>query len=388
VRAIGVEERRARLSRRQLGALDVDALAGDLVGLHSSDPATVFLSAWARVDGFAVDDLEAALYDRRSLVRMLGMRRTMFVVPVDLAAVMDAACTKALGRPERKRLVGMVEDQRLAKDGARWVRRAERQTLDALAARREATAAELAEDVPALRKKLRFGEGKRWAGEMGIGSRILYLLATEGRVVRGRPLGTWLSSQYRWAAVDAWLPGGLPDLDPDEARVELARRWLWAFGPGTVADLRWWTGWPLGQTKQALARVGTVEVDLDGSVGHLLAEDQEAVEPPPPSAALLPALDPTVMGWKERGWYLGEHQAQLFDANGNAGPTVWWEGRVVGGWAQAADGEVVVRLLEDVGGEAEGRVAAEAARLTAWLDGVRVAPRFATPLQRELAAGS
>jgi hypothetical protein len=154
-----------------------------------------------------------------------------------------------------------------------------------------------------------------------------------------------------------------------------------------VADLRWWTGWPLGQTKQALARVATVEVDLDGTVGHLLAEDQEPVEPPQPSAALLPALDPTVMGWKERGWYLGDHQAHLFDANGNAGPTVWWDGQVVGGWAQAADGEVVVRLLEDLGREAEARVGAEAQRLTGWLDGVRVAPRFATPLQRELAAG-
>ena len=63
---------------------------------------------------------------------------------------------------------------------------------------------------------------------------------------------------------------------------------------------------------------------------------------------------------------------------------MWWEGRVVGGWAQRKDGEVVVRLLEDVGGEAAAAVAAEAARLQEWLGPVRVTPRFRTPLEREL----
>ena len=109
--------------------------------------------------------------------------------------------------------------------------------------------------------------------------------------------------------------------------------------------------------------------------------------PPAPSAALLPTLDPTTMGWKERGWYLGEHESVLFDSNGNAGPTVWWHGRVVGGWAQRKDGEVVFRLLEEVGREAERAVEAEAERLAAWLGDVRVTPSFLPPFQRELAGG-
>ena len=52
-----------------------------------------------------------------------------------------------------------------------------------------------------------------------------------------------------------------------------------------------------------------------------------------PWVALLPGLDSTVMGWKERAWFLGGHQHALFDVNGNAGPTVWCNGRIVGGWA-------------------------------------------------------
>jgi hypothetical protein len=110
------------------------------------------------------------------------------------------------------------------------------------------------------------------------------------------------------------------------------------------------------------------------------------VAPAPPWVALLPALDPTTMGWAGRDFYLGRHRPVLFDRNGNAGPTIWCDGRVVGGWAQRRAGEVVLRLLEDVGGEAAAAIEAEAARLTAWLGPTRVNPRFRTPLERELVA--
>jgi hypothetical protein len=94
------------------------------------------------------------------------------------------------------------------------------------------------------------------------------------------------------------------------------------------------------------------------------------------------------MGWNGRGWFLGDHGARVFDTNGNAGPTVWWDGRVVGGWAQRPTGEVVYRILEDIGREGEADVEAEAATLAEWLDasGARVLPRFRTPVERELSA--
>jgi hypothetical protein len=113
-----------------------------------------------------------------------------------------------------------------------------------------------------------------------------------------------------------------------------------------------------------------------------MLNDLEATEPVDPWVALLPALDPTTMGWLERGWYLGPHRGQLFDSSGNAGPTAWCDGRIVGGWRQTDTGEVLVDLLEDVGREAEHALEAEAARLSAWLGGVRVLPRFPSPLSR------
>lgn len=126
-------------------------------------------------------------------------------------------------------------------------------------------------------------------------------------------------------------------------------------------------------------------VDLGDATGFVLAGDLDRVEKAEPSAALLPTLDPTTMGWKERDWYLGPHASLLFDRNGNAGPTVWWDGRVIGGWSQRRNGEIVFRLLEDVGAEAIRSVEAEAARVAAWLGDVRFSPGFLPPFQRELA---
>jgi hypothetical protein len=388
VRTIGVAERQARLARRHHLAgrhSDVVTVAGDLVGLHSSDPAAVYLSAWARVDGFEYDHLADALYDARSLARLLVMRRTMFVVPVDLGGVMTAACTQALAPAERRRLTAMVAEQLVPEDTERWLSDVEQRVLASLDERGEAVATEITRDVPELALKLQFGAGKKWGGAMGLSTRVLFLLATEGRVVRARPRGSWLSSQYRWARTATWFGRDLPTLEPADARRELVSRWLAAFGPGTRADIKWWTGWTLAQVDRALSEIGAVEIDLDGGgVGYVVADDLGPVAPADGWVALLPGLDPTVMGWKERGWYLGDHAAELFDTNGNAGPTVWLDGRVVGGWAQGPDAPLRIGLLEDVGSDGQARIEAEAGRLEAWLAGTRVTPRFPTPLQRRL----
>ena len=188
---------------------------------------------------------------------------------------------------------------------------------------------------------------------------MLFLLSTEGRIARARPLGSWLSSQYRWVPMVDWV-GELPRSRRREARTELVGRWLRAYGPGTVDDLAWWTKWTKADVRAALAAAGAVAVTTDtgddpAAPAWVLADDLDdtAVDAAAPTGSspwpCCPGLDPTVMGWKERRWYLGPHRAPLFDRNGNAGPTVWVGGRAVGAWSQRAGGEVVTRLLEPVG---------------------------------------
>jgi hypothetical protein len=384
------DQRRARLGRRhrlagEAKAADVVDVARDLVGLHATDPSTVFLAAAARMKKPSIAAIERALYDDRSLVRVLGMRRTLFVEPVELVPIVYASSTATVATRNRAAIEKDVVFYGLTDDGAAWLRAVEEETYDALVARGEATGSQLSADVPLLRTQVRYGEGKAWEGLQGLTTRVLTQLGADGRIVRGRPRGAWTSTQHVWTPMAAWLGADLPVIPADEARAELARRWLRSFGPATVADLRWWTGWSAGEVKRAIAAIAPVEVELDsGETGLVLADDVAPQRAPKPWAALLPALDPTAMGWTGRAWYLGPHAAALFDRSGNIGPTVWWCGRIVGGWAQAANGDVVVRLLEDVGADAAKAVEAQAARLTAFLAGTRVAPRFRTPLEREL----
>jgi hypothetical protein len=390
-RRITVAERRARLGRRHhlAGAAKVDDVvdvAGDLLGLHATDAAAVYVAAAARLRRPSIEAVEDALYRRRAVVRVLGMRRTMFVLPLDLVPVVYAACTGAIATRERSRLVKHLEEAGI-ENGATWLKQAEDATVAALLERGEATASELSVAVPALTLQLHYGEGRTWGGIANVTTRVLSQLGADGRIVRGRPRGSWTSTQYRWAPMAAWLGGEIRRVPAAEARAELARRWLASFGPGTVADLRWWSGWSGADTKRALAALPVVEVELDDAAGVVLADDIAPVRAPAPWVAFLPALDPTAMGWAERDWYLGAHRSSLFDRSGNIGPTVWWAGRVVGGWAQRPDGEVVYRLLEDVGGDASAAIEADAGRLGTWLGPARITPKFRTPLERELAAG-
>lgn len=391
-------------------------VARAVVALHATDPAAVYLSVRARAaSSLTPAVIEDSLYERRELVRMLAMRRTVFVVPAECVPVVQVSTTDKVAVGQRAlllKLLSQIDGAVLAPGRtpgspgvlARgttpapaegelelWLADVERSVLRALGEiGRPATAAELSVAEPRLRTAVRLASGKPYEATQNITSRVLLVLAAQGKIVRGRPVGSWLSQQYRWALAEDWLPdvaaGTAGPADEAKACAELARQWLAAFGPAPLSDLKWWTGWTMAQVKRAVAALGAVEVDLGGSAGVALPGDLEPTPDPGVWVALLPALDPTVMGWQDRAWFLGPHGPALFDVNGNAGPTIWLNGRVVGGWAQRRDGEVAVRLLEDVGADAKAFIDAEASRLRDWLGDVRVIPRFRTPTERELSA--
>ncbi len=386
---ITIEQRRARLgARHQLAekasGLAPAAIVSQLVALHATDVASVYLSLAARAIDVSPATITAALYDDRTLIRMLGMRRTMFVVPTETAAVVQHSSSAAVATRLRRALV--KELGAVVADPDPWLAAVEDSVVDLLRSSGGMTGVALGKADDRLRTQLSYAVGKSYGGPAAINSRVLNILSAQGRIVRGRPSGGWTGSRYVWAPMESWLPTGLPELPQDAARAELVRQWLARFGPGTFADIVWWTGWNQRDTRRALAAVDTAEVDLAGATGFVLAADVGEVQPAAPWIALLPALDPTPMGWFDRDWYLpAAHRAVLFDRTGNIGPSIWCDGRIVGGWVQRTDGTIGWRLLEDIGAELTAAVEKEAARLTEWLAGVRVIPSFRTPLERELA---
>jgi hypothetical protein len=356
-----------------------------MVVLHASDSASVFLQARARMTASSPADIERALYGDRTVLRHLAMRRTLFLCPLDAVPIVHAAASRAIAETERKRTLGMLTEAGIGPDPAALLRELEAIGLAAVRERGEATTAELTVLDPRLGQKIAIGRGKRYETTITVSQKVFFHLALDGRIGRGRPRGTWIGSQFRWSPIERWLPDGIVDLPVDLARAELARRWLQTFGPATRDDLKWWTGWTVRATAEALARNGAIEVDLDdGATGYALADDLDPTPTPTPWVALLPALDATTMGWTDRDWYLGPHRSALFDTSGNAGPTIWVNGRIVGGWAQRTDGDIVPNLLEDVGADAKLAIDREAARLADWIGPVSIRSSFPSPLETEI----
>jgi hypothetical protein len=355
--------------------------------LHATDAASVFLEARARMRESSPESIEHELYEGRSVLRLLAMRRTLFLVPLEDVPVVHAAASLAIAERELTRRLEMFDRAGLGPDPAKHLAELEDVALALVRERGEISTAELRGLDPRLDAKLVLARGKSYEREASVSSEVVFMLALRGRIGRGRPRGTWISGQFRWSPIERWFPSGIPPMDVDTARAELVRRWLRTFGPGTREDLRWWTGWTVAAVRQALDAVAATQVDLgDAMTGYLLPDDLDSIAAPPHWVSLLPALDATTMGWSPTGrdWYLGPHRPRLFDTAGNAGPTVWVDGRIVGGWAQRRDsGEIVPILLEDVGVEVEREIEAEAARLGAWIGPARVTGSFPTPLERE-----
>jgi hypothetical protein len=384
-------DRRHRLARRHALAAghrlaDVEAVTRALTVLHATEPATVHLAVAARTEGVGVADVERALYDDRTLVKQLAMRRTLFVFPRDLLPAAWGSASARVAGTEWKRVVRDVTAAGLTDDGDAWLKTA----CDAVLARLGAESGDdglpaqrLREEVPEIAGTVTISPGTTWGGDVPIAPRVMTQLGCRGEIVRGRNAGHWRTSRPAWTLMSRWLGAVPAPLEEAEGYAELVRRWLGSFGPGTEDDLVWWLGATKSAVRRALTAVGAVPVSLDGgATGWVLPGDDEAVDPVPPWAALLPVLDPTVMGWKDRTFFLGDAGPRLFDRNGNAGTTAWWDGRVVGCWVQDDDGRVVVVPLEPLPDEATAALGAEADRLTRWLDGARIGTVYPSPLMK------
>ncbi|GAA1923869.1 winged helix DNA-binding domain-containing protein [Nocardioides lentus] len=388
MRLVDDEERRARLARRhglhpEHRHPDPVAATRALTVLHATEPATVHLSLQARVPGLTVADVERCLHEDRTLVKQLAMRRTLFVFPRELLPAAWGSASARVAGTELRRLAADVERSGVGADGTAWLEQAGAAVLDHLAREGELDARSLREQLPVLEARVLQGSGA-YAGEAAVASRLLTLLGARGLLVRGHNGGHWRVSRPRWTPMATWLGPTPEPLGEAEGYAALVERWLWSFGPGTEADLVWWLGATKSAVRRALADLGAVEVALEGGgTGWLRPDDTDPVGPPGPWASLLPVLDPTTMGWKERDFYLDPADRPfLFDTQGNAGTTAWWDGRVVGCWVQDPDGVVVVVPRADLPAEAAAALAAEAERLTTWLDGQVVGSVYSSPQMR------
>ncbi len=368
---------------------DVVAIADAMVALHSSDPATVFLSVFARMIDASSAAVEQALYAHRTLLRHHAMRRTLWVATVPMAVAMNASSTRKIAAGERKKLIKALAATSGIDDPQRALEHFESELIALIQTDGPLTTREIGIRKPELARKVTVGSEKH-SQAVGAHTRLTGLAGFEASLIRGKPKGTWVASEYNWNLTCDWTSTDFDSIDERAGAATVLRAWLARFGPGTEIDLRWWTGWTAAAVRRSLADIGAIEVSLEhGQNGWVLADDPLLDREPQindePWIAVLPGLDPTTMGWKERGWYLDDSvTARVFDRNGNAGPTIWRNGQVVGGWVQRPSGDLAIELVHRLDAVELALLDTELERLRAAIGEIRFRVRFPSPNQATL----
>lgn len=339
---------------------------GDICGIQAQVMSAAELAIWARVDGVSRDEIQTALWERRSLVKTWCMRGTLHLLPApEYTTYAGALRTRTRHRsPAWLRHIGLTLDEMEAIiDG---VGRA----LDGQSLTREGLASAVGRQLgPAVGKKLLWGWGT-----------LLKPAAYQGHLCFGPSRG----QNVTFVRPDQWLGVSLTDA-PDEidALTAIARRYLAAYGPATHADFAVWWG---GGTGKTLARVvwralgsDIVEVDVEGDAGWMLAADARRAQKlkPAETVRLLPNFDCYTLHYSPRAHLVpARFAARVFRNQGWISPVLLINGIAAGTWALTRSGKYIEVRLQPFAPLRPmflRKVKAEAERLGAFLGGpVRV----------------
>jgi hypothetical protein len=312
--------------------------AAGVAAVQDTPPGSAGVALANRVAKLTPDDLEAALHDDRTLLRVLAMRGAAHLVARRDATVFGPGALGADEESLREQLAGAWPTI----DGAGWSAR------EALGAVIGVLTAVLADAEPRTKGQLSEALHDRLPSELEpwcdvcdvhhVPDQLLRLAGTAGVYAYGWPHG----SRQTLMAPDIWLGEPLGG-DVAEARIELARRFLHAYGPASPRHLAAWTGVSVGDARDRFASVGheLVEVRLDGAPTMVLAADLDAIVDPPlaSGARLLPAGDP-FLAQRDRATLLPDkaHQRAVWRPSGSPGLALV-AGRPVGLWRARKAGE-------------------------------------------------
>ena len=296
---------------------DLAKAVGDIGGAQAQVMSAAELQVGVRVD-CKVEDVRTALWKDRTLVKTWLMRGTLHLVPsADLPLYTAAMGTRwiqvrnswlkfvELSEPEFKNLLEAIGD-------AMGERPMTREELIAVVGKGRS-------------EHIRSVLGSGWGG-------LLKPVARSGLLCFGPSRG----QSVTFVRPQQWL-GSWRDHDPDVALVEVARRYLRAFGPATRGDFaRWWGAWPgVGNAAWAGLAEELVPVTIEGQRADMLRSDMRRLAAPSdgPAVQLLPAFDPYLMGYKNRDHlFEAEYRWRVSRTAGWISPVVLVDGRVVATW--------------------------------------------------------
>lgn len=310
---------------------DIYQIAQDICGLHATHPMTPYLSLFIRTRRFKREDLDEILYEKRALGKVRYARKTVYVIPKERIPEVFSATKGMLEQRLGPYLeyLGMTEKD--FEDAARSI-------LEVLKGK--------GMTVKEIKKELQV--------DLNI-SAIVNLMCDQDLLIRGNPATGWKSSIHTYYPFHEYLPGiDLNEVDEGEAKKSMVKQYVASFGPVSVIDASWWTGFTKTEVKHILKDLkdDMTLLEITGVEGEyvLLASDKKRLEstfvPEEPLINFMPLLDPYLMGYKERKRYLvPELQTKVFDRSGNVTSTILMDGRIIGVWDFDEEQDPTVKIL-------------------------------------------
>jgi len=353
---------------------DVASVVKQVGPLRARPTITPYLALWARMDSFWLGDLDAALYKRRSLVRIPCLRAHLHIIPSDELVAYYQATRDALDDGVDSYMDYLLTHARSEDGEPIDVKELIPRVLEIVNTRGACTVDELIEWLPPLATRLSLNVGDAEAAEFRLGDRLIPAMCAQGQLVHAEPSGSWRSDVDRYASLGTWLPMvRLDELTAREALRRVVRAYIAAFGPATVGDVvHWLGGVRRRQVVRALMDLGSevtrVEV-LDGR-GELFVLAKEVPELVSAECTtrfvrLLPPRDGTLMAYRDVSRFVEPiYYDRVYDWAGESHGVVLSDGMVAGVWRlQAKTERVLVRLFRKVDPEAMAMIGEEARRL-------------------------
>lgn len=335
-----------------------------LCGVQAQLMSAATIALWARIDGLTLDDVETAMWRKRTIIKTWCMRGTVHLLPaIDTALYLTA----------------MARRCSLAKD--RWARTHKVSSFDAQAAV-DAVLLTL-EQGPLTRKEISARlvtilnrRPKQWT-DLGWGRSTKNTLPPRAWLMGSVCFGPNKGRESTLVRLDQWLPN-LRGVSQDTAEETILEKYLQSYGPATLQDFAHWSGFAANGLEQTMRRLGNkvANVTINGKQALLLRRDLDelmATPPLPTSVHLLPNFDPYVLAHCCKQDIMNQaYSREVYRPGAWIAAVVLLNGRVIGTWAYERRGQyirVVVKLFEKTSRRHLERIEAEGRRLACFLGG-------------------
>jgi len=308
---------------------DILKITNDLCGLQATGTFEPYVYLFSRKKGFRKEELDKELYKTKSLLKVRGMRNTMFIVPKNDAPLIHNA-TNYLKENRFEGFFNYSDFTRIEYN--------ELETKILQVLKNESL---IATDIK-----------KRIGSDRNI-SIIISLMCDKLLLVRDKPPKGWKDRRNTYSLMKYNFPDlNFQNVEEIKSIQSLILRYIKSYGPVTEQDITWWTGFTKTKVKNAIdsIQLHIERINLFDEIHYIEKLDLESLKNISPQKTqiinLLANLDPYLMGYKNRKRFINDEIYDfVFDRSGNATTTILLDGTVIGIWDFQSKPDPIVKIL-------------------------------------------